>query len=35
MLGSAASGPGVMVLAIESLFEEMNKAEASEHTFAL
>lgn len=34
MLGSAASGPGVMVLAIEALFEAMSRAEA-EHSFEL
>ena len=34
MLGSAASGPGVMVLAIEALFEAMKRAE-EEHSFSL
>lgn len=34
MLGSAASGPGVMPMAIESLFNAMNQAQ-SEHAFAL
>ena len=34
MLGTAANGPGVMILAIEALFDAMNRAEA-DHTFAL
>ena len=34
MLGSAASGPGVMPLAIEALFEAMSKQD-EEHTFTL
>jgi kinesin family protein 18/19 len=34
MLGSAATGPGVMVLAIEALFDAMHSAE-EEHSFAL
>ena len=34
MLGSTASGPGVMVLAIEALFDAMRNVEA-EHSFAL
>ena len=34
MLGSSASGPGVMPLAIEALFDGMAKAEAN-HAFAL
>ena len=34
MLGSAASGPGVMPLAIEALFDAMSKQD-EEHTFSL